>query len=60
MTKNLKKQISEDEFQRIEQEYPLGLGTIKDISSLCLYLLFEDSKWITGQNILIDSGLSVR
>jgi len=60
MTENLRKQISEEEFHRIEQEYPMGLGSTKDISSLCLFLLSEDSKWITGQNIIIDGGLSVR
>jgi len=31
MTENLKKQISEEEFHKIEQEYPMGLGSIKDI-----------------------------
>ena len=60
MTDNLKKQISEEEFHRIEQEYPLGLGSTKDISSLCLFLLSDESKWITGQNIIVDGGLSVR
>ena len=60
MTDNLKKQISEEEFHRIEQEYPLGLGSTKDISSLCLFLLSDEAKWITGQNIIVDGGLSVR
>ena len=60
MTENLKKQISEEEFHRIEQEYPMGLGSIKDISSLCLFLLSDESKWITGQNIIIDGGYSIK
>ena len=34
------------------QEYPLGLGSTKDISALCLFLLSDESKWITGQNII--------
>lgn len=54
MTENLRKQISEEEFHRIEQEYPMGLGSAKDISSLCLFLLSDESKWSTGQNIIID------
>lgn len=58
MTENLKQQISEEEFHRIEQEYPMGLGSAKDISSLCLFLLSDESKWITGQNIIIDGGYS--
>ena len=60
MTDNLKKQISEEEFHRIEQEYPLGLGSTKDIASLCLFLLSDESKWITGQNIIIDGGYSIK
>jgi len=60
MTDNLKKQISEEEFHKIEQEYPMGLGSIKDISSLCLFLLSDESKWITGQNIIIDGGYSIK
>jgi len=60
MTENLKKQISEEEFHKIEQEYPMGLGSIKDISSLCLFLLSDESKWITGQNIIIDGGYSIK
>jgi NAD(P)-dependent dehydrogenase (short-subunit alcohol dehydrogenase family) len=60
MTENLKKQISEEEFHKIEQEYPMGLGSIKDISSLCLFLLSDESKWITGQNIIIDGGDSIK
>jgi len=60
MTENLKKQISEEEFHRIEQEYPLGLGSTKDIASLCLFLLSDESKWITGQNYIIDGGYSLK
>ena len=60
MTDNLKKQISEEEFHRIEQEYPMGLGSTKDISSLCLFLLSDESKWITGQNLIVDGGYSAK
>ncbi|MCV3410621.1 SDR family oxidoreductase [Campylobacter lari] len=36
--------------------YPLGLGKTKDISSLVCFLLSDDSSWITGQEIIIDGG----
>lgn len=59
MIKDLKTNISEDEFQRIVAKYPSGLGQTKDVAKLCVYLLSDDAKWITGQNIVIDGGYSV-
>lgn len=59
MTNGLRSQLSEEEFDRIKQGFPLGLGSTKDISSMTSFLLADDSKWITGQNIVIDGGYSV-
>lgn len=58
MTQGLQSSISEDEFQKIVAKYPSGLGQAKDVANLCVFLLSEDSKWITGQNIVIDGGYS--
>jgi NAD(P)-dependent dehydrogenase (short-subunit alcohol dehydrogenase family) len=41
-------------------KYPLGLGKVDYISDLCYFLLSDNSKWITGQNIIIDGGYSIR
>ena len=38
----------------------LGLGETKDISNACIYLLSDASKWITGQNLVVDGGYTVR
>ena len=43
----------------ITREYPLGIGKVEYITPLILFLLSEDSKWITGQNIVIDGGASL-
>ena len=41
------------------KRHPLGrIGEANDISSAALFLLSEDSSWITGQVIRIDGGLS--
>ena len=40
------------------QTYPLGVGHCEDISNLICFLLSEESRWITGQNIVIDGGRS--
>lgn len=37
----------------------LGEGEPKDIASLVSFLLSEDSKWITGQEFVIDGGASI-
>lgn len=41
------------------KRHPLGrIGEANDIASAALFLLSEDSSWITGQVIRIDGGLS--
>ncbi len=60
MTDELKNQLSEEEFNKIENKYPLGLGTTEDVSALCMFLLSNESKWITGQNYILDGGYSVK
>jgi len=60
MTEGLMDSISNDEFERIVKQYPMGLGDTQDIAKLCVFLLSEDAKWITGQNIVIDGGYSVK
>ncbi|HEC1758240.1 TPA: SDR family oxidoreductase [Campylobacter lari] len=39
--------------------YPLGLGKVEDTSNLICFLLSSASKWITGQNIIIDGGATL-
>ena len=47
---------NEEFFTKIEQEYPLGKGTPEDVANLIVFLLSPLSRWITGQNIVIDGG----
>ena len=60
MTEGLQDSIRDDEFQRIVSEYPMGLGNSHDVANMCVFLLSDDAKWITGQNIVIDGGYSAR
>ena len=39
-------------------KYLLGEGSAKDISNMVLFLLSNNSSWITGQNIFVDGGAS--
>ena len=40
--------------------FPLGLGQTTDISNACIYLLSDASRWVTGQNLIVDGGYTVR
>lgn len=50
--------LDEDSYKKRVDGFPLGLGQTTDISLACVYLLSSASKWITGQNIIIDGGFT--
>lgn len=43
-----------------EAKHLLGIGQCTDISNACIYLLSDASRWVTGQNLIVDGGYSVR
>jgi NAD(P)-dependent dehydrogenase (short-subunit alcohol dehydrogenase family) len=59
MTEKLFHQLSEENIEKIKAKHPLGLGDPSDISNLIEYLLSDKSRWITGQNYIIDGGYSI-
>lgn len=44
----------------LEGKHPLGLGETTDISNACIYLLSDASRWVTGQNLIVDGGYTIR
>ncbi len=51
--------LSKKERQNLEDEIPLGrFGTVDEIASMVLYLAGDESKYITGQIIGVDGGMS--
>jgi NAD(P)-dependent dehydrogenase (short-subunit alcohol dehydrogenase family) len=54
------KYLSENAVMKIESNHPLGLGKCIDVAKTTAFLLSEDSKWLTGQNIIIDGGYSIQ
>lgn len=52
--------ISEDQFIEQEKDYPLGLGTPGDIGHAVIFHLSDGSRWLTGQNMVIDGGFSLK
>ncbi len=59
MQKALDSMGEEEKKKRIEG-FPLGLGRTADISNACIYLLSEASRWVTGQNIIVDGGYTIK
>jgi len=42
--------------KKISAAYPLGLGKVSDIADAVLWLLSGSSRWMTGQELIIDGG----
>jgi NAD(P)-dependent dehydrogenase (short-subunit alcohol dehydrogenase family) len=44
-------EIVEDSLQRYLRKYPMGIGTPEDVANLIVFLLADESRWISGANI---------
>lgn len=44
----------------IEHDYPLGLGQPYDIAMATIFLLSNESRWITGNEFIMDGGLTLK
>ena len=56
-------EIVPEEFLKAEipTKYPLGrMGTTEDVANAAIYLLSEASNWVTGINLVLDGGLTLR
>lgn len=42
-----------------EKRYPLGFGEPDDVAAFASFLLSDQTKWVTGQNIILDGGLTL-
>jgi NAD(P)-dependent dehydrogenase (short-subunit alcohol dehydrogenase family) len=49
----------EDLINRMKDTYPLGIGTTTDIYEAVKFLLSDEARWITGQQITVDGGRTV-
>ncbi len=53
--------FGEEELEALRQKYPLKrFGKPEDIANCVVYLLSEASCWMTGSNILIDGGFTLK
>lgn len=61
MITNMTKELFDDENlkKQFEVNYPLGIGTPADIAPIVKFLISDDSRWITGQQITVDGGRTI-
>lgn len=53
--------FGEEELENLRQKYPLKrFGKPEDIARCAVYLLSDASSWMTGSNILIDGGFTLK
>ena len=60
MTQKLFSQIEQTNIDSIKAMHPLGIGEVEDIVPAIEFLLSDGSRWLTGQNIIIDGGYSIQ
>ena len=52
--------LTKEQRERRLDGFLLGMGCSEDISNACIYLLSDASRWVTGQNLIVDGGYTVR
>lgn len=45
--------------EKTDISYPLGIGKVEDVVKPILFLLSDDSSWITGTELIVDGGASI-
>jgi NAD(P)-dependent dehydrogenase (short-subunit alcohol dehydrogenase family) len=60
MTAQAVEVVSDEELKKAEAEYPLGYGEPADVAGLIMYLLSDVSKWMTGSDLVIDGGFTLK
>jgi NAD(P)-dependent dehydrogenase (short-subunit alcohol dehydrogenase family) len=54
-----KMDIDADTLASDEKKYPLGYGAPEDVAWAAVYLLSKASRWMTGNNLVIDGGVTL-
>ncbi len=44
----------------VSEKHPLGIGEPADVASAALYLASDESRWVTGAELTVDGGYSIR
>jgi NAD(P)-dependent dehydrogenase (short-subunit alcohol dehydrogenase family) len=44
----------------VEHDYPLGLGETIDVVGPTIFLLSDASRWMTGTELILDGGMTLK
>ena len=58
MTESFPKVYTQEHIKNINNQYPLGIGSVGDVSNMVRYLISDDASYITGSIINVDGGAS--
>ena len=60
MLTNATNAVTEESLIEAEKDYLLGLGEPADVAGPVLFLLSDASKWVTGTEMIVDGGLTLK
>lgn len=60
MTDKAMEASADENMEKASSEYPLGYGQPEDVAGLAVYLLSDASRWMTGSEIIMDGGLTLK
>lgn len=58
LSRGVARQIGDEAVAGHLASYPLGAGTTEDVAGAIVFLLGSGARWITGQTLAVDGGLS--
>lgn len=59
MSERARKVTPPESWKVVLSGYPLGIGRPMDVADAITFLLSDNSRWITGTELLLDGGLSI-
>ena len=60
MTERALAGLSTQQVHALKETHPLGFGSPDDVAHAAVFLLYPESKWITGANLVVDGGCSAQ